>query len=178
VTFLDLVRMRRSVRRYEARPVPREALDRCFEAVRFAPSACHSEPWQFVVVDEPERRRRLAERAFAGMYSINRFAVEAPALVVVITEQSKLQARLGALFRGVRYGFIDIGIACEHFVLQAAAEGLGTCWLGWFDEKAVKAELGLPRSAHVDVLISVGYPAGEPPADKRRKTLDELRRYA
>jgi nitroreductase len=176
MTFLELAARRRSARAYEDRPVPRDAIERCLEAARLAPSACHSQPWTFLVAADPEVRRRLAEAAFSGLHAMNRFAASAPVLVAVVTERSRYAARLGGHLRGVHYALIDIGIACEHFVLQAAEEGLGTCWLGWFDERGVKRALGLPRAARVDVMLSVGWPA-EPPREKARKTLDEIRRY-
>ena len=178
-TFLDLCRARQSCRRYDpSRPVPREALERCLEAARLAPSACNSQPWTFLVVDEPAQRAALAEAAFGGLHRMNRFAAEAPALVVVLTERSKTLARIGGQIRGVPYRLIDVGIACEHFVLQATEEGLGTCWLGWFDERAVKRVLGLPRSAQADLMISVGYPAtGDVARLKSRKAPEEMRRY-
>lgn len=178
MSFLDLVRRRQSDRRYADRPVPRETIERCIEAARLAPSACNSQPWSFIVVDDPARRDRLGSRAFSGLYAMNRFACAAPVLVAVITERSKYSARLGGQFRGMQYSLIDIGIACEHLVLQAAEEGLGSCWLGWFNEKAVKAELELPRNARIDVIISLGFPAEEGVREKKRKTMDEVRRYA
>ena len=72
---------------------------------------------------------------------------------------------------------MDIGIACEHFVLQAREEGLGTCWLGWFNEKGVKKVLGLARNKNIDVIISAGYPEEEVAGAKPRKFLDEIRKY-
>jgi nitroreductase len=179
MAFLDLVRRRRSVRTYAPDPVPREILDRCVEAARLAPSACNSQPWTFLLVDAPERRKRLAEAAFGGIYRMNSFAVQAPVLVAVLTERSRLAALLGGVFRGVQYHLLDVGIAVEHFVLQAAEEGLGTCWLGWFDERGVKRVLGLPAGARVSVLLSVGFPAASEEEKPRssRKPLEEMRRY-
>jgi len=176
--FLKLCRTRRSVRRYASTPVPRECMDRCLEAARLAPSACNSQPWSFVVADSEPVRGRLAEAAFSGPYSMNRFALIAPVLIAVLTERSRFAAAVGGFFRGVQYNLIDVGIACEHLVLQAAEEGLGTCWLGWFNEKAVKKVLALPRAAHVDILISLGYPAdASPDRESARKILDEIRSY-
>ncbi len=174
--FLDLVRKRQSERRYSAKPVPREIIERCLEAARLAPSACNSQPWTFLVV-EGDTKDRLAAAAFSGIYSMNSFAGRAPALVVVVTERSKYFARLGGQFRGVQYSLIDIGIACEHLILQAAEDGVGTCWLGWFNEKGVKKVLDLPRSSRIDVVISLGYPESENPRDKKRKELGEVRRF-
>lgn len=177
MSFLDLVRKRESVRRYAERPVPREVISRCLEAARLAPSACNSQPWSFIVVDDPVDRDRVAAAAFSGIYSMNRFAGSAPVLVVVLTERSKYVARLGGQIRGVQYSLMDIAIACEHFVLQAAEDGVGTCWLGWFNERAVRKALDLPRSAKVDILLSMGYPEDLAPREKKRKSSDESGRY-
>ena len=179
MTFLELVNRRQSVRRYvPGRRIPRDVLDRCLEAARLAPSACNSQPWSFVVVDGPEAVRELALAACTHPpYGMNRFAVDASALVAVVTEKMKLAARLGAQFRGVQYSLVDVGIACEHLVLQAAEEGVGSCWLGWFNERAVKRRLALSRRSKVDLLICLGYPADPAPRPKVRRVLDEIRRY-
>ena len=178
MSFMDLVQKRRSVRRYDARPIPKDEILKCLESARLAPSACNSQPWHFIVIDEPELRKRVAGRIFSGLYAMNQFAKEAPVLVAVETRASGTAATLGGLFRGVRYNLIDIGIAVEHFVLQAAAEGLGTCWLGWFDEKGVKRALGLPRSTRIDILVSVGWPADAAPGpDRPCRPPDQIRRF-
>lgn len=179
MNFLDLVQRRQSTRKYQpGRRIPREALDRCLEAARLAPSACNSQPWSFVAVDEPAKVRALAEAACGhAPYGMNKFALDASALVAVATEKMKLAARLGAQFRGVQYSLVDIGIACEHLVLQAAEEGLASCWLGWFNEAAVKQALGIPRGKKVELLICLGYAADETVRPKNRKSLDEIRKY-
>jgi len=175
--FLDLVKKRCSVRSYSDRSVSRDDIDTCLEAARLAPSACNSQPWSFIVVDNKEKKDTLADEAFSGLYSMCAFAKEAPVLVVVITERSSYAATLGSFLKGTQYNLIDIGISCEHFLLQAAELGLGTCWIGWFDEKKVKRYLGLPKGAHVDTIISLGYPRDESIPEKNRKTLDEIRKY-
>ncbi len=177
MNFLDLVRRRQSTRRYSPRPVPPEVVERCLEAARLAPSACNSQPWTFLVVTEEPLRSRLADAAYSGLYSMNAFAKKAPVQIVVVTERSKYTARLGGQFRGVQYSLVDIGIACEHLVLQAAEDGVGTCWLGWFNEKEVKKTLALPKGDKIDIMISMGYPEDENPREKNRKPLDEIRRY-
>ena len=151
-------------------------MDRCLEAARLAPSACNSQPWTFLVADRPAARDRLAAAAFHGVFAMNRFAAAAPALVAVVTERSKAAAQAGGAVRGVSYRLTDIGIAVEHFILQATEEGLGTCWLGWFDARAAKRALGLPRAARLDYLVSVGWPL-QPPREKKRKPAAELARY-
>ncbi|NMD17173.1 MAG: NAD(P)H nitroreductase [Synergistaceae bacterium] len=177
MAFLELARKRKSVRSYRGDPVPREVIDRCLEAARLAPSACNSQPWSFVVVDTPQRRREFVEAAYSGLHFINSFAKEAPVHIAVIRERAKATARWGGLAKGVDFTLIDIGMACEHLVLQAAEEGVGSCIMGWFDQGAVKKILGLSRGARVDILVCLGYPKQQGPAVKQRKTLEEIRRY-
>ncbi len=175
--FLELVRRRQSVREYKPDPVPVEVLDRCFEAARRAPSACNSQPWSFIAITDPVLVKELADRAFSGIYSLNSFARNAPVIIVVITERSRYSAYLGGYFRGTRYNLIDVGIAVEHFILQATYEGLGTCWIGWFNERAVHKMLNIPSRCKIDILITAGYPAFPDIREKKRRTLDEIRKY-
>ena len=175
MSFLNLVKKRNSCRQYSNRPVTQQAIERCLEAARLAPSACNSQPWYFIIVSDPDLKNRIAEVAFSGIYAMNAFAKEAPVLVVVARHRSRYAARLGGAFRGVQYSLIDLGIVCEHFALQAAEEGLGTCWLGWLHETAVKKILKLPRSAKIDVILSLGYPAqDQSEREKNRKSIEEM----
>jgi len=157
MALLDLVRRRKSVRDFLDRPVDREKVMMCLEAARLAPSACNSQPWKFVVVDDRQLKNRLCRAAFSGIYSVNSFCKMAPVIVVVVSEKSKFLARIGGMFRGTKYYLIDIGIASEHFVLQAEELGLGTCWIGWFNERAVKSILNIPQDKKIDILIALGY---------------------
>jgi len=157
MSLLDLIRQRRSVRDFRDQPVEREKIMACLEAARLAPSACNSQPWKFIVVDDPELKNRLSQVAFNGVYSINSFCQKAPVIVVVISEKGKFITQIGGMFRGTRYYLIDIGIAIEHFVLQAEELGLGTCWIGWFNERAVKQVLNIPQYKKIDILIALGY---------------------
>lgn len=177
MVFLELVKNRRSIRKYLAKPVPRDIVDKCLEAARLAPSACNSQPWYFIVVDNEKLKNELVDKAFSGVYSINSFAKKAPVIVAVVTDRSQYIACVGGYIRGVQYSLIDVGIACEHFILQAQEEGLGTCWLGWFDERAVKKILGVPQNKRIDVMISVGYQESHPAREKTRKSLNEIRRF-
>lgn len=175
--FLDLVKVRKSVRKYSAKPVDRDIIARCLEAAQFAPSACNSQPWYFIVVDDPDLKKRIADVAFSGVYSMNSFAKKAPVLVAVVRDKSSYLACLGGYFRGFQFSLIDIGIACEHFILQAAEEGVGSCWLGWFNEKAVKNILAIPAGKKVDIMISLGYPEVEEQIAKARKPLSQISRF-
>jgi len=176
MSFLELVKKRKSVRAYSSRPIPKDMLKRCLEAARMAPSACNSQPWSFIIIDNEELKNKVAAAAFSGIYAMNDFACKAPVLAVAITEHSAYTAALGGLFRGIHFNRIDIGIACQHFVLQAQEEGLGSCWLGWFNENAVKKILNVPKHKKIDI-ISLGYPEAEEDKEKKRKSLEEMRRY-
>ena len=157
MTLLDLVRQRRSIRQFLDRPVARDKIMMCLEAARLAPSACNAQPWQFIVVDGPELKERLCRSAFSGIYAVMSFAKMAPVIVAIVSDKRKFLTWAGSLIRGTSYYLIDIGIAGEHFVLQAEELGLGTCWLGWFNEKGVKSVLGVPKDKKIDVLLAVGY---------------------
>jgi len=177
MNFIELAKNRKSTRKYSSKTVPREIIDKCLEAARLAPSACNSQPWYFIVVDDEEVRNEIVKKALSGIYSSNSFVKNAPVIIVVITERSNYASMLGGLFRNIKYSLIDIGIACDHFILQAEELGVGTCWLGWFNEKAVKKVLSLPRSARIDIMISMGYPEKVSDKGKTRKSLDEIRRF-
>ena len=168
--LLDLIQKRQSDRQYEARPVDRELVVKCLEAARLAPSACNSQPWKFVVVDEPQLVLQVGEAA-AGM-GMNKFAKEVPVIVAVVLEKMNLTARIGSVIKDKEYSLLDMGIAVEHFCLQAAELGLGTCIMGWFDEKKVKKLLDI-KNKRVPLLITLGYPAGET-RRKIRKSLDDM----
>ena len=155
--FLDIIRHRKSVRDFLNKPVEREKVMACLEAARLAPSACNSQPWKFVVVDDKQLKDKLCKAAFGGVYFTNSFCKTAPIIVAVVSEKGKFIARIGGAFRGTKYYLIDIGIACEHFILQAEELGLGTCWIGWFNERAVKSVLNIPQQKKIDVLIALGY---------------------
>ena len=157
MALLELLQHRKSVREFVNKPVEKEKIMLCLEAARLAPSACNSQPWKFIVVDDPGLKNKLCQRAFTGLYFINAFCKTAPVIVAVVSEKSKFLARIGGMFRGTKYYLIDIGIACEHFVLQAEDLGLGTCWIGWFNERAVKSLLNVSENKKIDVLIALGY---------------------
>lgn len=174
MTFQDLIQKRRSLRRYADRPIAKEDILKCLEAARLAPSACNSQPWHFIVIDEPQLRKRVAERIFSGLYGMNQFAKEAPVLVAVVSEKMKFLASVGSQVRDTRYFLMDIGIACEHFILQAQELGIGSCWMGWFDEKALKEELRISKDKKIDIVIALGYPAEDRVVPKIRKSLEEI----
>ncbi len=174
--FLRLAAERRSIRKYTSTPVERAKLDLCLEAARLAPSACNAQPYKFVVIDEPALKEKFCAAAFSGVYAACKFAASAPAMVAVVSSKGKMSAWLGNQVQDTNFRLMDIGIAAEHFVLAAAEQGLGTCWLGWFSAKGAAKALGLGAGKKVEVLLSVGYPA-EAPAPRPRKKKEEFCSY-
>jgi nitroreductase len=175
MSFLDLARRRQSDRGYKDRTVERELIERCLEAARVAPSACNSQPWFFVVVNDPALRTAVAEKLHDMV--MNRFALTAPVIVAVVAEKPALVARFGGLVKDKPYHLMDIGMAVENFCLQAADEGLGTCIVGWFDEKGLQQLLGIPPAKRVPLVITLGYPEHTAIREKARKSPELTRAY-
>lgn len=172
--FLALAARRRSVRSYAARPVEREKIGRCLEAARLAPSACNAQPWTFIIVDDPALKEQVAAAASGGVLPLNHFTRQAPVLAVVVQEPANSTSRLGAAIKDKPFAFMDVGIAAEHFCLQAAEEGLGTCMLGWFDEPRIRALLGIPAPARPVLILTLGYPSDPAPRARKRKDIEAM----
>jgi len=160
---MEAIRERRSVRAYQDRPVPHEVLLRVLEAARLAPSAANRQLRKFVVVREPAARAALAEAA-----NRQRFVAEAPVVIagVGLAPERKMSCDIPS-------DPVDVAIALDHLSLAAVEEGLGTCWIGAFDQAQVKRLLGIPDTADVIELMTLGYPADQP-RPKNRKPLEEL----
>jgi len=177
-TFLSLVNKRQSVRKYTDKPVEPEKLERCLEAARLAPSASNSQPWKFVVVTDPELQQKVAKATIGPLSTFNNFVLQAPVIVAIVIEKMKVFTKIGATIQDREYPLIDIGIAAEHFCLQAAEEGLGTCMLGWFNEKSIKELLNIPLDKRIGLLITLGYaPEDYLVRKKIRKKVEETIRY-
>lgn len=174
MSFINLADARFSVRKYKSIKVEREKILRCLEAVRLTPSACNSQPWHFVVVDNPDEVAVLAGKTTLPLSKLNQFTKGAPVIVAIVAEKRVLSAQIGGLIKKKPYYLMDIGMAAEHFCLQAAEEGLGTCMLGWFNEKAVKEYLSVPAKKSIPLLITLGYPEKEIPPAKIRANLEDI----
>jgi nitroreductase len=161
--FFDAVSARYSVRAYEARDVEDEKLEKVIEAARFAPSASNRQEWRFIVVKDAKKRKKLGDAAHKQA-----FVGEAP---VVIAACAVTDGHLMSC--GQPCYPIDVAIALEHVALAAAALGLGTCWIGAFDEAAAKAVLGVPADVRIVQLMPLGYPSDKP-RPKTRLRLDEI----
>ena len=174
----ELIHTRQSVRRYAEIQVEPEKLNQCLEAARLAPSASNSQPWKFIVVDQQPLRTEVAKATFSDIKLINKFTVQAPVIVVIVMEKAKLITRLAMMVKKKEWPLIDIGIAAEHFCLQAAELGLGTCMIGWFEEDKIKKLLQIPSDKSIGLLISLGYAVeGYPQRTKIRKSIEEIVKY-
>ncbi len=175
--FLELAEKRQSCRAYDQTPVEPEKIERCLSAARLAPSACNSQPWKFVVVDDPALRKTVAQKTFGPVLSFNRFTMQAPVLVAIVSERQKLTAKIGNIVRKKSFNQMDVAIAAEHFCLAATELGLGTCIIGWFDEQALKKTLAIPDRKRVELILTLGYPATHHTRPKKRKPLDKITCY-
>lgn len=166
MSFMDLVRKRGSVRKYEATPVGEAQLQQVLEAGRMAPSAANQQPWHFVVVRDEKMRTALGTA-----YNRDWFW-QAPVIIAVCVSPAKAWSR----FDGRNYGYVDGAIAMDHMTLCAADLGLGTCWIGAFDAAKVKSALGIPDDMEVVAMTPLGTPAA-PSQPKKRKPAEEIIHY-
>ncbi|MEA1874084.1 MAG: nitroreductase family protein [Bacteroidota bacterium] len=174
--FLQLAMQRQSQRNYADKPVEKEKIERCLEAARLAPSASNAQPWKFIVVDDVDLKNKIADTTANKLLPINHWTKQAPVHVVLVLEKPNLNSKIGEIVRNKKFIIMDVGIAAEHFCLQAVEEGLGTCMIGWFNEKKVKEMLNIPKSKRAMLVISVGYPEGKH-REKIRKPMDEIVSY-
>ena len=174
--MLELIAGRQSDRKYLDIPVEREKIERILEAGRISPSACNAQPWKFIVVDNTELKTKIAKAAAAKLIGMNVFINQAPMLIVIVREKPNFSSKVGATIKNKDYSRIDIGIAAENICLQAEAEGLGSCMVGWFDEPLLKKLLSIPGSKRVELIITIGYSRSEQ-REKKRKPVNEVVSY-
>ena len=168
--FMTIAQTRQSCRSYDPRPVEEEKLQAILEAVRLAPSACNGQPYHLTVC----RGNAAQEAAQATMgMGMNKFAAQAPVLIILSEQPYVKTAALGAKVKGNDYRSMDIGIAAAYLTAEAAAQGLGSCILGWLDDSKLRKITGIDQP--VRLVITLGYPGeGDKPREKKRKSLTEL----
>ena len=176
MNFYELANYRQSTRKYSSKTVEKEKIEKIIESCRLAPSACNSQPWKFVVVDEPELKKKIADASYGKILRFNRFASECPVMVALTIEPPKMLAKIGGAVKDKDFYLMDIGIVASYFCLQAAELGLGTCMLGWFDEPKVRKTLKIPAKKRVALLFTLGYEAGKQ-RKKIRKSISDICSY-
>ncbi|MDR1516805.1 MAG: nitroreductase family protein [Dysgonamonadaceae bacterium] len=172
--FLKLVSGRQSDRSFDpCHPVEKEKIERIVEAVRLAPSACNSQPWHLIVVDEPELKNKVADTTSSRVLGMNHFTKQAPVHIVLVEEKVNFSSGVGGWIKKKDYAQLDLGIAAAHIALAAHAEGLGSCIVGWFDEKKMRQLLNIPESKRVWLDIVIGY-GTQALRTKKRKSREEI----
>ncbi|MCW4047344.1 MAG: nitroreductase family protein [Candidatus Bathyarchaeota archaeon] len=164
---LDAVRARKSVRKYLSKDVEEEKLRAVLEAGRLAPSASNRQEWRFIIVRDGETKRRLAEAA-----NNQAFVGEAPIVIAACAQTDGHIMRCGQACYP-----IDVAIALDHVTLAAVELGLGTCWIGAFDENKVKQILRVPPEVRVVALMPLGYPSDPSVTKKNRLPFDAIVKY-
>ncbi len=160
---MEAIKSRRSVRAFKPDPIPEADLNAVMDAARLAPSASNRQPWKFVVVTDPDKRAALAKasrnQGFVGEASV--------VIVAVALEPDQVMTC------GVERYAVDLAIAVDHITLAAVDKGLGTCWIGAFDQDEACRIVGVPEEYKIVTVLPLGYPADEP-RPKTRKTLQEI----
>lgn len=170
MNFMEIAKARQSCRGYdESREVEPEKISAILEAVQLAPSACNGQPYYVTVCRGAAAKAVAAATQGMGM---NKFATQAPVLMVLSEMPYVKSAALGAKVKGNDYRSIDIGIAAAYLTAEATAQGLGTCILGWLDDEKIRSICDLDHP--VRLVITVGYPKDEAIRPKKRKDLPEL----
>jgi nitroreductase len=167
MSVMDAIQTRKSVRLFLDRPVEQAKLDQVLEAARLAPSASNRQEWRFIVVRQPETRKLLA-----GLGASQAHVCKAPVVIVACAETDEHIMQNGQLCYP-----IDVAIALDHLSLAAVELGLGTCWVGAFDEDKARQLLDIPANIRVVLLMPLGYPADINPVEKTRLQLDKIVKY-
>jgi nitroreductase len=158
MSLIDTVLSRRSVRRYEPKEIPRDVLDQILEAGRQAPSAANKQPWHFIVLTDYEIKKELSKGLF------NRFIKDAPVTIVGCAPKDLIAGK---------WSMVSTTIALQNMVVAAWAMGVGSCWIGDFNEEKVKRLLSISENWNVVALVSFGYPA-EKPQPRKKKPVEEI----
>ena len=168
--IFEAIRGRRSIRRYETTPVSREQIEEVLEAARLAPSWKNLQCWSFLVLTEEEKRLQVQQALHPD--NPGRKALDhAPVVILVLADPA-----LSGVEEGKEYYLADAAMAFEHLCLAAHAKGLGTCWIGWFDEDRLKEHFAIPQHLRIIGLTPLGVPA-QSPSPRPRKELHQITHF-
>ena len=159
MSSIDFILTRRSIRHYDKKDIPEDILNQVFEAGRNAPSAVNRQPFHFIIVNDEEAKKELSK----GMF--NRHIKGSPAVIIGCAD-------VNSVLTG-KWAIIDVAIAMQNMVIAAWTLGIGSCWIGDFNEKKVKKLLKIPDKWKVVALVTLGYPA-EQPKHRKKKPVEEL----
>ncbi|MDR1840364.1 MAG: nitroreductase family protein [Holophagales bacterium] len=173
--FIDLCKRRQSCREFSSRPVEHEKLAQCIEAARLAPSACNSQPWSFVAVEDPQLVLEVAK--CAQRLGINEYVSKAGAFIVVLEEHAVLMPQLRAMLDSQYFAKGDLGGAVVTICYAAEDLGLGSLIIGLYDREKLCSLLNIPIEKRFAGLIALGYPASDNVRPKQRKQMEEIARF-
>lgn len=167
---LEVIKGRRSIRAFKKQDVSKETIEKLIETATWAPSAGNIQPWEFIIVRNPEVKRRLAEAALSQA-----FIEEAPVVIVVCANENRSSQGYG--MRGkTLYCIQDTAAATQNILLTAHSFGLGTCWVGAFREEEAKEVLKTPQGIRPVAIIPIGYPA-ETPTPRSKRPIKDIIHY-
>jgi nitroreductase len=167
LNVFEAVRTRRSIRKYADKPVEKEKLAKVLEAARLSPSACNNQPWHFIAVTDKAVREKLGPA-----YNRDWFA-KTPVIIVACAMPLAAWSRKDK----EEYWKVDAAIAMQNLILVAHELGLGTCWIGAFNENKVKEALNIPEKVRVVAITPLGYPAEQKGPVTERKPMEEIVHY-
>ena len=174
MTFMEIAARRESCRNFEDKPVEQEKLMKIAETARLAPSACNSQPWKMVIVNEREQAAKTAKCLQDKILPINQFTNHCPAFIVICEESANVLSKAGGKVKDQKYAEVDIGLLAAHICFTAVELGLGTCIIGWLNEGKLQELLQIPKNRRIRLVIAVGYPKSGEPRKKSRKPLEEI----
>ena len=168
--LMNIIKTRKSIRSYQAKNVEKEKLDYIIEAFRLAPSAANKQPWKLIIIKDKQTINELSDACF---FKNPKWLIQAPVMIACCTYPEDSYKKIGGYVNSHQ---IDLGLAFEHLILAAAEQGLGTCWIGAFDESEVKKILKVPENVNLLALTPVGYPV-KIGKERNRKSLSEIISY-
>ncbi|MBP7795640.1 MAG: nitroreductase family protein [Elusimicrobiales bacterium] len=168
----EIVKKRRSIRKFKSDDVPLEKIKQIIECARLAPSARNAQPYRFVVMSG-DFKNRFADSVFSGVYSPCSFVKKAPVIIAIVKLKPTVVMKIGNAVSHNDYSLIDIGIAGEHIVIAATELGLGSLWVGWFNRDKANEVLKLKKDENVQILIAIGE-KDEDPEERKRKSFEDI----
>ncbi|UCB44292.1 MAG: nitroreductase family protein [Spirochaetota bacterium] len=174
MALIDIIKQRKSTRKYLDKPIAREDIIKCIEAARLSPSADNIQPWRFIVIDDAEYKKKFCAEVLTGIFRRTRFIEKAAVIVVLVAKTHLIVHRIGKRVVKTDVQLLDMGISGEHIVLQAQELGIGTCWINMFNPKRAKKFLNLSSNYRVISLIAMGYPAEGGTKDRRDLSLEDI----
>lgn len=165
--FLELLKKRRSIRKFKTQPVDESVLRYIIECGLNSPSACNKQPYRFVVM-RGEAKDKFCRSVFGGIYSFCSFVSKAPVIIALVRNKKSFEMKIGEVIANCDFSLIDIGICGQNMVIAATEKGLGSLWVGWFDRKKANKFLKVGTQETVEILIAIGEKDEDPPPRKKK----------